>query len=1308
MNKMLKSLRRAKITNLLTFALLFLFFYSPCLAKDNNSSDPHLQEGINFLKRSNYPSALDALEKAAQFYRENGDKRSQAKAFLYIARYYKEVGKFDQSIASADSSLKISESIGDIPGSFRALVVLARAYYSRNKKREARIAIEKAEKLLSADISGKDRIDFYLARGMMLRKIEKFDLAKKNFLEALNVSQDLKDSYAETLSFRQLSLLYAQKEEFDDAKRTLANGTESAMNLDRPFISGLLQETDGDIKYKQSLFEEAKVSYLGALTIYRGIGNQGKEGEVLLKLAGLYLDLNDLEKSWEYASEALSVYKSSGNSFGQIQACEHHFAILYLTRDKDKLLKVQKKVIESAESSQDPGDLPRAYFKIGQATAHLTRNRDKALKLYRQAEEKFLNIDDKKGLVEVLMARAIVLRNMHKYSRAIDELEKALVVRKKLGEVLRQDDQKFYHFNSVGAIYRSMGTIYYVQSQFPEAIFEYKKALKHSTGTDRIIDRSFIYSGLLSAELALHEIDPAWRTISQAFEDIRNLEKPEQRAAFYNLVLINLIMSSKKRGFGHDPESYSVVTYTPEKLLLEKVYNDPDLYKRISEAYDDWLKLSIKRKDLRSEIMARLFLGYFYVSGKKYGEAQNQYQKALQLAEETQTTDLKILGYYFLSDLALTRENEEKAMGIMEKMLGLFREIDDLPGQLHTLRFIGRLKQMTKNYPDSLKRYDRAVLLAEKMSDNKELIESLVGRGKTLYLARNYKRSLRDYREALQIAREINNKNLTAVCLAGIARNQAEMGNLDKAIENYTKAFGLYKELNYTYKIRDLALELGKTLKEKNLDDKALEVYTEALNRFITMWEKVPEELGRMKVRKEKSTRILFEQTISLLIKTGRFEEALKYLETSRSVELLNDIDLEKLKVGDEKTQSLIEKVKKLQRKMYLIRDDIKKAKNEKKRANLSRVLASTRGEFFATINEIKSKNPDFDRLLSVRGTELAAIQKMIPPDALMIEYYPSPEALYLFLVTTDTFNIRKVEVKRDELYQLVKKLRDQLSNPANTKVTADFQKNRTLLYSLMIKPVEDELDYKEKILVIPGGLLWYLPVEVLGDEGGPFLIQEKQVSYISSANILKMVQGRKDPDDEAMHLAAFSAPPQLDVPFTSREVEKIGSIIPDSRVFIGDESTRERFFREAPRSSLLHIASHSKLNREDVNKSFITFAGKNGKLYLGEIYGIPLKDTSLVTLSSCESALGKDNPGGEFASLASAFTTAGASSVIASLWKVDDKATAELFVEFYKNLIEGKSRTESLRLAKIKLIENPETSHPYFWGSFILMGDWR
>jgi CHAT domain-containing protein len=115
-----------------------------------------------------------------------------------------------------------------------------------------------------------------------------------------------------------------------------------------------------------------------------------------------------------------------------------------------------------------------------------------------------------------------------------------------------------------------------------------------------------------------------------------------------------------------------------------------------------------------------------------------------------------------------------------------------------------------------------------------------------------------------------------------------------------------------------------------------------------------------------------------------------------------------------------------------------------------------------------------------------------------------------------------------------------------------------------------------------------------------------------------------------------------------------------------------------------------------------------NGLLQAWEIFENVRIDADLVTLSACESGLGKEMGGEGLIGLTRAFQYAGARSILASLWMVEDQSTAELMKRFYGYLKSGKTKDEALRLAQIDLIHSPNFSRPRDWAAFELIGDWK
>jgi CHAT domain-containing protein len=184
-------------------------------------------------------------------------------------------------------------------------------------------------------------------------------------------------------------------------------------------------------------------------------------------------------------------------------------------------------------------------------------------------------------------------------------------------------------------------------------------------------------------------------------------------------------------------------------------------------------------------------------------------------------------------------------------------------------------------------------------------------------------------------------------------------------------------------------------------------------------------------------------------------------------------------------------------------------------------------------------------------------------------------------------------------------------------------------------------------------------------------------------------------------------------LPEARQEVTAIAKLYPAAEVLVGERATKTVLLApEATQRRALHLAAHGVLDSIQPDRSFIQLAPSgtdDGKLRVGEIYGLNLNAVDLVTLSACRTALGEGNPdGAEITSLAESFSSAGTPTVIASLWSVEDQSTRQLMETFYKEWAAGKPKSACLRTAQLALLQNPATRHPFYWAPFEVLGDWR
>ena len=183
-------------------------------------------------------------------------------------------------------------------------------------------------------------------------------------------------------------------------------------------------------------------------------------------------------------------------------------------------------------------------------------------------------------------------------------------------------------------------------------------------------------------------------------------------------------------------------------------------------------------------------------------------------------------------------------------------------------------------------------------------------------------------------------------------------------------------------------------------------------------------------------------------------------------------------------------------------------------------------------------------------------------------------------------------------------------------------------------------------------------------------------------------------------------------------ELKNLRDVATGGETFVATEfaATREQLLgADLTQYAILHFATHGYLDPKRPEKSGLVLSTVNreglaqdGFVKLQDIYGLRAP-VDLVVLSACSTALGKEVRGEGLIGLTRGFMYAGASSVVASLWKVDDDATAELMKRFYSNMLQrGETPAEALRAAQNSIRQEPQWRSPYYWAAFTLQGEYR
>jgi CHAT domain-containing protein len=572
--------------------------------------------------------------------------------------------------------------------------------------------------------------------------------------------------------------------------------------------------------------------------------------------------------------------------------------------------------------------------------------------------------------------------------------------------------------------------------------------------------------------------------------------------------------------------------------------------------------------------------------------------------------------------------------------------------------------------------------------------------------------------EALVLARKTGNFAVVSGAARTFASIRVKQNQLDRAKSLIEEAQAADAK---TGSIGDRIATLGvsgEIFEARGDNDRALEAYKEAVKLVESVRATAASETAFADVKRNYRP---YERIVRALIKLNRADEAFDYLNRAKSKKLQDSLRLSSMKSGDKTMQALLDRASGLETKLQATNAQLQaeQARPESDRdkgkiENLKQVVASTQGEFRKVVEQIKTSNPNYEKFMTVNPKALKETQRSIPPGVMLIQYAPLGDQLYVFLVSKENIKIVIAAAKPEELWKKIKTVRKQITSGESG---APLTKNLTSLYDLLISPIESELEPIKVLAFIPNQLLFYLPMQALAkkqaDGSVRYLIEDKQVVYLTAADVMKVVQ---PPDQEKSRdgMVAFGNPTGANLPAAEREVKAIAQVFPATEVLSGGEVTKVALnAEERLNKRIVHFATHGILNATTPSESYIQLAASPNAsqehLTVGEVWDLPFKKVTLVTLSACESALGDKEPdGGEITTLAEAFSSAGATTVLASLWSVGDESTKELMVEFYRQLAAGISKAEALQSAEIKLLKNPKYSRPLYWAPFILMGDWR
>jgi CHAT domain-containing protein/Tfp pilus assembly protein PilF len=790
---------------------------------------------------------------------------------------------------------------------------------------------------------------------------------------------------------------------------------------------------------------------------------------------------------------------------------------------------------------------------------------------------------------------------------------------------------------------------------------------------------------------------------------------------------------------------------------LGLLHSDQGKYDRASATYERALGLAQATGDKINVALALNRLGNVQNYLGAYDRAQHYYEQAVENYEAANSPVRAAGPLQNLSAVAFFRADYRRAVAYSERALKIFEQNNDEEKILIALNNLSLYYSEQGDFKHAFEYYERAIKLAEKRSDERAQATSLARLGAIYMAQREYNLAIEYFQRALKLQTLAANRKEMNVLPVRIGQALIELKDYDRAIESIDQALASARKTGERLDIAEALATRARALYGKKERDGALKAVSEvlslaeALNAPALYWRAfylqgviardsgdtaaaislLQQAAGYLRSIRNRlaggqesdqfflagERQRVYLDLIELLIKTGRTAEALEYIEETRQRELTNLYRKAGSRPANPAEANAYERLQSLAARVRSLDQELMAAADPARNRELQEKLSALQAEQDSFTQNLLHDYPRVAEIAGLKPTSLASIQASLPDGVLVLEPFSLTDQVVIFAFDKKQLLMRAIPLKPEELDRTAGQLRAAFSRSRSTN-PEQMKKLGRQIYEWLIGPFESELAQADHLIVITSGKLRYLPIQALWS-GERYLIERIPISYVATAASLIFYTESGSNSNRTGALAIgnpLAADRLLALPYAEEETREIGKLFsPRATIRIGVDATKANLRTDAVRADLIHFATHAMLDAQQPERSYILMAGENDeerRLNYGEIPELEpqLHGASLVTLSACETALGRETEGLEISGLSEQFRQAGVRSVIASLWKVSDLSTKALMTEFYSQVKAGRSRANALREAQLKLIRSSRAdfNDPFFWAPFILIGDYR
>ncbi len=684
-----------------------------------------------------------------------------------------------------------------------------------------------------------------------------------------------------------------------------------------------------------------------------------------------------------------------------------------------------------------------------------------------------------------------------------------------------------------------------------------------------------------------------------------------------------------------------------------------------------------------------------------------------------------------------------QAVEYYQRSLAMRESLGNQAGIARSLGNIGTTYGSQGDYARALEYFQKSLAAIGSFGNKTDIANTLGNIGETYSDRAEYAQALAYFQKSLAMWESNGDKRGIALALFRIGSVYVKQGRHSQALDFNERAAVLARQIGAADTLRKGLFNSGVIYRALNQVAKARQAFGEAIDTIETMRAQIAG--GEQERQRYFESRISpYHGMVDLLIAENHPAEALTFAEGAKARVLLDvlqsgRVNVAKAMTGEEQEQERKLNIQLVALNTQIYRETARKQPDQARLTELNAQLQKARLDFEVFQTNLYVAHPELraqrGEAQPLRPEEAAALL----PDAnsALLEYVVADEKTYLFVITKAAGKTEAVvraytaPIKRAELTSQIEAFRSQLAGR-----DLGYRDTAAKLYELLLKPAQAQLAGKTNLVIVPDDKLWEAPFQALVTGSHRFLMEEAALAYAPSLTVLREMikRRRRNSDADSADLLALGNPAigqetvgrakltlrggKLDpLPEAEQEVKALGRLYSAerSKVYVGAEASEDRVKAEAGRAGILHFATHGMLNNTSPMYSYLALAqgdkNEDGLLEAWELMQMDLH-ADLAVLSACETARGRYGAGEGVIGLTWALFVAGVPSTVVSQWKVESASTRDLMLNFHRQLRAPASakaketKAEALRQAALKVMKNPETSHPFYWAGFVLVGD--